>query len=388
MRTRVFYLSLLFIIIPYLISAQNFSSDYIYGEGVGESEQEADQRALASLATLIDNTVVAEAAVKDSQDNQLLNKEFDYSVSTQTLLTLSNTKKLIDTAWNKPGYHVYRYINAKKYAQNLVKQGYDFVKIAKKYYFTDPTFWGNYSLTDKQIYYEKCQKFYINLELGYLWEAYTKFNNKILLAYNPYYHAVKDSIARRMAEAQTYKCTEYLDHSQFEYIRTTGISEHWWEHHTGPCIDFNHVYFLSDCGDFVYSFDSNSKDRSWKDVERETKDNRVVTLTVYHQEERFQDSVWVKINFIIKDEAGNMVKLDVPESINRPFGLHMINGGVPLYGWLTADLRDGYYTFNDIPKIAIQKAVGDEKDVFWPTPKNKGKAPTIEVNGQEVGTAW
>ena len=83
-----------------------------------------------------------------------------------------------------------------------------------------------------------------------------------------------------------------------------------------------------------------------------------------------------------------MVKLDVPESINRPFGLHMINGGVPLYGWLTADLRDGYYTFNDIPKIAIQKAVGDEKDVFWPTPKNKGKAPTIEVNGQEVGTAW
>lgn len=109
--------TIIFITITLSLSAQTWESvknspDYIYGEGYGNSIDEADKNALSALISKIVVNVSASSSSTDrsSIKNGELDEisEFQSTVNTYTQATLTNTERII--IHNEPDAHVGRWI--------------------------------------------------------------------------------------------------------------------------------------------------------------------------------------------------------------------------------------------------------------------------------------
>lgn len=108
---------IIFITITLSLSAQTWESvknnkDYIYGEGYGNSIDEADKNALSALISKIavnvssSSSTIDRSSIKNGQLDEL--SEFQSTVNTYTQATLTNTERII--IHNEPDAHVGRWI--------------------------------------------------------------------------------------------------------------------------------------------------------------------------------------------------------------------------------------------------------------------------------------
>ena len=132
----------LFCSIVGMASAQNWifiknSSDYLYGEGYGNSIAEADKHALENLISKIAVNITATTNSADTSEivngKEVINSQFTTSVNTYSNATLTNTQMVIIS--NEPDAHVGRYIlksEINKIFSSRIAKIKDMVQMAEK----------------------------------------------------------------------------------------------------------------------------------------------------------------------------------------------------------------------------------------------------------------
>ena len=217
---NIIYILLLLINLN-ILKAQEFiiNNNYVYGEGFGNTIEEADKNALNSLANSIKVNVQSYSEYNIHMNEYDVKKTYSERILTFTNIIIKDSHiKIIKTS--DDCFKIYRYIDKKAYVEERLNKINDILYKHK-----------NYART-------------INLMLGEYYYAYKIYDDQLMALFYPQSIPKKEELKKKAINLQ--KCISVEETSKLYFnIRNESIPLYGIDYQSidNECFDLNNFYF-------------------------------------------------------------------------------------------------------------------------------------------------
>ena len=333
---------LLFICSIYNAYSQSFLNDdnYAYGEGISNTIEDADKKALKDLAISLKAQIKASSIYRITDNNGEIKDFYTESINISSNLIIKDSYKYIDTVYN--GYKVYRYINKKEYVESRLSIYNNIINTKVNY---------NNSL---------------NLVLGEYFYAYKILDDDLMALFyhktNDLKNNLKAKIINLQKDINIEETTSLYFNIKKEDIPLYGKD---YQNIDNNNFDINHIYLLIK-EPYAYNLDFEYWDgEKWSNDYEKSLNNPISNLcriscndliprnkyTLYnfpyykeiknHKELVLKKQLKFRVVFQTLDINKNKIKIEVPDDF---YVINEVNMALKedIYNWIKKDIERGF----------------------------------------------
>lgn len=287
--------------------------DYVYGEGYGNTIEEADENAFASLATTLKSNVKVYITSNTKDVNGNISHNFNQDITLTTSLKIKDCYQYIDNTFNN-GYRIYRYINKKEYVNERLAAINSLIP-------------GNKNYTIKFDNNDWINRKHPNFMLGSWYYAYQILDDDLMDLFYPQTQLLKKEYFDKIINTQklidvyeVYGC--YFNTNGYEATYDGGFTI---DYHTRQNIEINNIYLSTHCEDngeiftklFHHIYIEYWDGEKWSD-EYEISNGESKHVLKIHANPKMhhnryisgKDKLKSRISFCTYDNVGNVIRID------------------------------------------------------------------------------